>query len=125
MFKINKEDLSLHLTRGDDVVFSVQAMQGDKPYTFANGDVVTFKVSEAKYAGAVVLEETFTAIPGSDFVQLHLEGAKTKFGDVISKPVDYWYEISLTSNGGTQTIIGYDEQGAKVLRLYPELQKKE
>jgi hypothetical protein len=34
--------------------------------------------------------------------------------------VDYWYEVELNPDEDCQTIVGYDEDGAKVLRLFPE-----
>lgn len=36
---------------------------------------------------------------------------------MASKPIEYWYEIELN---GDSTIIGYDNDGAKKLILYPE-----
>ena len=44
----------------------------------------------------------------------------TRIGDVISKPVDYWYEVTLNPYTNPQTFIGYDEDGAKVFKLFPE-----
>jgi len=43
-----------------------------------------------------------------------------KIGDVINKPTDYWYEIEINPETKPQTIIGYDENGEKILKLYPE-----
>jgi hypothetical protein len=43
-----------------------------------------------------------------------------KIGDVISKHKDYWYEVVLNDDTLPQTIIGYDEDGAKLFRLFPE-----
>ena len=53
-------------------------------------------------------------------VEIFLHGAETKFGEVINKPVDYWYEVELNPETKPQTIIGYDEDGAKVFKLFPE-----
>lgn len=47
-------------------------------------------------------------------------GDETKIGEYISKPKEYWYEIELNPETYPQTIIGYDEDGPKVLILYPE-----
>ena len=43
-----------------------------------------------------------------------------KVVDVISKPKDYWYEVVLNDDSYPQTIIGYDADGPKLFRLYPE-----
>jgi hypothetical protein len=53
-------------------------------------------------------------------VTITLTGEDTKLGNPISKPEDYWYEVELNPLTAPQTIIGYDEKGPKVLRLYPE-----
>ena len=122
MFKINKEDMSLSLTRGDSVTFDVQATQNDSetPYVFQEGDYILFKVGEAKGEVAII-EKKVAADAGATSVQVSLAEAETKFGNPVSKPVEYWYEISLVSQGTTQTLVGYDEDGPKILRLFPEV----
>ena len=130
MFTLN-DDLSIYATRGDIVAFSVSAMDdatGDL-YLFKPGDVVTIKIYGKKNAGDVVLSREFPVFapsdPTEDFqgyetVDIYLDGEDMKIGDIISKPTDYWYEIVLNDKTGPQTIIGYDEDGAKIFRLYPE-----
>ena len=44
-------------------------------------------------------------------------GSEMKIGELTNKPIEYWYEIELNDE---ETIIGYDEDGAKKLILYPE-----
>jgi hypothetical protein len=53
-------------------------------------------------------------------VEIFLGEEDTKIGEVISKPKDYWYEVELNPFDHPQTIIGYDEDGAKVFKLFPE-----
>lgn len=119
MFIIN-EDLSIYLTRGDAAVFSVGANIGGEAYTFKVGDVIRFKVFEKKNCEEVVLKKDTTVVAEANLVEIALDSDETKFGDVISKPTDFWYEVELNPEGYAQTIIGYDENGAKVLKLYPE-----
>lgn len=119
MFIIN-EDLSIYLTRGDAAVFSVGANIGGEAYTFKVGDVIRFKVFEKKNCEEVVLKKDTTVVAETNLVEIALDSDETKFGDVISKPTDFWYEVELNPEGYAQTIIGYDENGAKVLKLYPE-----
>lgn len=119
MFVIN-EDLSIYLTRGDSAVFSVGATIGGTEYTFKEGDVVRFKVFGKKNCDDVVLKKDITVSEATSRVQIALDSDETKIGDVISKPTDYWYEVELNPDTYAQTIIGYDENGAKVLTLYPE-----
>lgn len=119
MFVIN-EDLSINITRGDAVAFSVGALIGEEEYTFKEDDVVRFKVFEKKNCEEVVLKKDITVSGETTRVQIALDSDETKMGGVISKPTEYWYEVELNPDTYPQTIIGYDENGAKVFKLYPE-----
>lgn len=124
MYKIN-EDLSIYVTRGDIVLMNVTAEFNDKPYTFQPGELVRIKVYKKKKASEVVLEKDFPITAYTQKVQIYLSGDDTKIGEVISKPVTYWYEVELNPLNEPQTIIGYDEDGAKVFMLFPEGADKE
>lgn len=119
MFTIN-DDLSIYITRGDAAVFSVTANMGDVPYTFKSGDIVRFKVFTKKDCTDVVLMKDVEAAEGAEAVEIFLKRDDTKIGEIISKPTDYWYEVELNPDTKPQTIIGYDENGAKIFKLYPE-----
>ena len=119
MFVIN-DDLSIYITRGDAAVFSVGAKVGEAEYTFREGDVVRFKVFAKKDCEEVVLMKDVKVTEETNLVEIALEREDTRIGDVISKPTDYWYEVELNPDTYAQTIIGYDEDGAKVFKLYPE-----
>ena len=119
MFVIN-EDLSIDITRGDAVAFSVGAKTGEESYKFQPGDVVRFTVFGKKDCSNVVLQKDITVTEETESVGILLSGEDTKIGEVVSKPTDYWYEVELNPDTYPQTIIGYDQNGAKVFRLYPE-----
>lgn len=119
MFTIN-DDLSIYATRGDTVFFTVMAEENGTPYFFEAGDVLRMKVFQKKNANNVVLEKLFPVTSRTDRFVILLTEEDTKIGDVISKATDYWYEIELNPFTNPQTIIGYDEDGAKVFRLFPE-----
>ena len=119
MFTLN-DDLSIYATRGDIVFFSVSAEQDGKPYKFQAGDVVRIKIFGKKDAETVLLQKDFPVLDVTEKVEIFLSEADTKIGEVISKPKDYWYEVELNPGDDPQTIIGYDEDGAKVFRLFPE-----
>lgn len=119
MFAIN-DDMTINITRGDAALFSVGANVGGAAYTFKAGDVVRFKVFAKKDCEAVFLQKDFGVTEDTGAVEIALNGADTAFGEVISKPTDYWYEVELNPETHPQTIIGYDENGAKVFKLYPE-----
>lgn len=119
MFTLN-DDLSIYATRGDIVFFSVSADNNGEPYKFQAGDVVRIKVYGKKDAENVVLQKDFPVTEVTENVQIYLTEQDTKIGEVISKPTDYWYEVELNPYDNPQTIIGYDEDGAKVFKLFPE-----
>lgn len=119
MFQLN-EDLSIYATRGDIVFFSVSAESNGLSYRFQPGDVVRIKIYGKKDATLVALEKDFPVTESTNAVEIFLGKEDTKIGEVISKPKDYWYEIELNPNSHPQTIIGYDEDGAKVFKLFPE-----
>ena len=119
MFTLN-EDLSISATRGDIVFFSVSAEDDGKPYVFQPGDVLRIKVYGKKDAEAVELQKDFPVTAATEAVEIFLTEDDTKIGEVISKPKDYWYEVELNPGENPQTIIGYDEDGAKVFKLFPE-----
>ena len=119
MFYIN-DDMSIYITRGDSAAFSVMAENGGAPYVFQPGEVVRFKVTERKNCTNVVLQKDVAVEEETDNVIILLDKVDTKIGEVISKPVDYWYEVERNPHTDPQTIIGYDEDGAKIFKLFPE-----
>ena len=119
MFVIN-EDLSIYVTRGDIAAFSVSLEKNGEPSTFKAGDVVRIKVFGKKDCKTVVLQKDFPVFSESEAVEIFLNENDTKIGEVINKHRDYWYEIELNPESNPQTIIGYDDDGAKVFRLFPE-----
>ena len=119
MFTLN-DDLSIYATRGDIVFFSVSADDDGVPYVFQPGDVVRIKVYGKKNAENVVLQKDFPVIEETESVAIFLTEEDTKIGGVISKAADYWYEVELNPMSNPQTIIGFDEDGAKIFKLFPE-----
>lgn len=120
MFIIN-EDKSIYITRGDVASFSVEATADTgKKYKFMPGDIVRFKVFEKNACENVVLSKDFGIEAETEDVSIYLDKTDTKIGEVISKPEDYWYEVELNPFNAPQTIIGFDDEGAKVFRIFPE-----
>lgn len=119
MFQLN-EDMSIHVTRGDIVFFTVSAEEDGKNYVFNEDDVVRIKVTAKKDSRKIFLQKDFVVTASTENVDIILNGNDTKFGEVISKPKDYWYEVELNPFTNPQTIIGYDDDGAKIFKLFPE-----
>lgn len=122
MFTVN-DDLSIYATRGDTVFFTVSADDHGYPYKFQPGDIVRISIYGKKDAETVVLQKDFPVTEVSETVFIYLEEEDTKIGDSISKHKDYWYEVVLNPDTIPQTLIGYDENGAKIFRLFPEAEE--
>jgi uncharacterized protein YqfB (UPF0267 family) len=119
MLKIN-DDKSIYITRGDAGAFTVTATDNGESHRFQAGDVLRLKVVEKKGCDCVILQKDTIVETETEAVQILLTGEDTKIGELIHKPKDYWYEVELNPETVPQTIIGYDEDGAKVFKLFPE-----
>lgn len=112
MFKI--EENTIHLTRGDKATINLTIQD----YTFKVGDTIEFRVyNKRELDKQAILTKEVTVENEADNIDISLTSEETKLGEIVNKPITYWYEIELNDN---QTIIGYDEDGAKELILYPE-----
>lgn len=119
MFQID-EDLTINVTRGDIAFFSVSAESNGELYKFKKGEVVRIKVFDKKNCSNVHFQKDFAVEEECEKVNIFLSEEDTKFGDIINKAKDYWYEIELNPYTNPQTIIGYDDEGAKIFKLFPE-----
>jgi hypothetical protein len=120
MFVIT-EDKSIYLTRGDSVVIDVSAkISLEENYIFTKTDVVAFRVMQKGKCEEIVLEKEILVEQNTEMVTFELTKEDTKLGEIINKPKDYWYEIELNPETDPKTIIGYDEKGPKIFRIYPE-----
>ena len=112
MLKVDNLYKTISVNRGDEnQSFSFSIPTSDlESYTFQIGDIVKFGVYEANKLdeNAVLLKE-YTIDEAKTKVTLNFGKNDFVIGDLINKPVTYWYEIQLNGN----TIIGYDEDGAK------------
>lgn len=112
MFKI--EENKIHLTRGDCCTISLNV----EDYSFKVGDIVTFCLYNKRALNKQpVSKKSITLEQDTDNVDIELTSLDTKIGEMKNTPVEYWHEIELNDK---QTLIGYDEDGAKILILYPE-----
>ena len=114
------EDMTICATRGDAVYFPVEKKVGDTKYKFQPGDIVRFKICEKKNYSRVVLMKDFLVEAEATSVNIFLDKFETKFGEIINKPVDYWYEVELNPDTFPDTFIGYSENGPMVFKLLPE-----
>lgn len=117
MLKIN--GTSILLTRGDECTITLKVTPIEiEGYIFKQGDIVTFSVYNRKgLENKPVLLKEITVENDTNIVDISLTSQETKIGEIVNKPIDYWYEIQLNYS---QTILGYDDKGPKLFTLYPE-----
>lgn len=119
MFVVN-DDRSIYLTRGDTVFFRVTAKDHGTPYTFKPGDIVRMSVTAKKDVSTVYLQKDFPVYKATKSVFIYLEEKDTKIGKKANKHEDFWYEIVLNPDTRPQTVIGYDDDGPKIFRVFPD-----
>ena len=122
MFRIDPNTSRINMTRGDIGTIELTIKKDDgTSYVFQDSDVVRFSVYEIKdFNGEPVLLKNVAPEKDSTSVDIELLQDDTTIGGLINKPVTYWYEIQLNPDTAPQTIIGYDQYGAKEFILYPE-----
>lgn len=121
MFEIDDETKLIKLTRGDVAGINLSV----EDYTFQVGDKIRLNIYNARRMNVdPVFTKEFEVEEAGETFNMQLTSNDTKFGQMKSKPIDYWYEIQLNDD---QTIIGYDDninkdskKGEKIFRLYPE-----
>lgn len=119
MLKVDNLYKTISVNRGDEnQSFSFSIPTSDlESYTFQIGDIVKFGVYETNKLNenAILLKE-YNVVVETKKIEISFDKEDLTIGELINKPITYWYEIQLNGN----TIIGYDEDGAKEFILYPE-----
>ena len=136
MIAIGEDNQTIYLTRGDETdnlhrlsfyypVYNFEIGQEER-YQFQPDDKISFIVFKKKgYTKEEVLRvektlkemgyETPTEIP-----EIQLTAEDTKVFDLSNKPQIFWYDLVLND---TTTMLGYDDEGAKQLIVYPEAEE--
>lgn len=117
MLKIEGKTISIN--RGDEgQSFDLKVPINDTEYyTFKTTDIIKFGVYKRNgFNKQPIILKTIIPEEETQTLTITLTQEETRIGDLINNPVVYWYEIQLNDN----TIIGYDESGAKEFILYPE-----
>ena len=100
--------------------FPVEKKQGNAKYLFQPGDVVRFKICEKKNYSKVFLLKDFEVEEETTSVIIFLDKWEMKFGEMINKPTDYYYEVELNPDTYPDTFIGHNENGPAIFKLFPE-----
>ena len=113
----NLKPNQLVVNRGDMLSFGFSKKDGS---LFKAGDILRMRVMEKNNVENVVIQKDFKVETDTQIVPIVLLSDDTKIGELINRPVDYWYEIELYPDTEyTQTLIGYKEEPA-LFTLRPE-----
>lgn len=119
MIKVDNKTKTISINRGDDNIgfnFSIP-IDDTTNYTFQVEDIIKFGVyNKNGLNDKAVILKTITNDEEKEVISIELTKEDTTIGDIENKPITYWYEIQLNDD----TIIGYDEKGAKQFIVYPE-----
>ena len=134
MIAIGEDGKTIHLTRGDATgksynrlafnfpIFNFETEQ-EELYEFQLTDKISFICFEKKgYTKEEVLRKEYTLeeigyTEPTTTVEIPLTAEDTKKFPLTNKGQTFWYDIVLND---TTTILGYDDEGAKIIRVYPE-----
>ena len=113
------EGTTIKLNRGDSLSLNLSiTLEDNSNYTFKVGDTIVFSVyNKGKMNEDAVLLKEINVLEQSESLSISLTNEETKIGELMNKPLEYWYEVELNNQ---YTVIGYDDTGAKLLILYPE-----
>ena len=131
------EGNTIHITRGDATgithnriafkypVYNFETQQ-EEDYTFQLTDKISFICFEKKgYTKEEILRKEYTLADigytePTTTVELPLTAAETKKFPLTNKAQTFWYDLVLND---TDTMLGFDDEGAKKIIVYPEGQE--
>ena len=136
MIAIGEDKTTIYLTRGDVTdnfhklaffypIYNFETKK-EENYTFKLTDKIAFVVKEKKgYTKTEVLriEKTLAEmgyVEPTQYPEIQLTEEDTKAFDLVDKRKEYWYDIVLND---TTTVLGYDNDGAKKLIVFPEAEE--
>lgn len=115
---------NIETNRGDMLVLNITSVDEitKQPYIFKVNDVIRFKIMTKKQCDEVVLQKDVKVTEECESVPMLISSEEMKIGEIINKPVDYWYEVELNPDTPfTVTILGYTKKtGPRILSLTPE-----
>lgn len=137
MLKIDEDQRTLYLTRGDKTSEKYNRLvvycpyedveTGDEEeYLFQLDDKISFVVFNKKgYTKEEILRKEYTLrdlgyTEPTTHPEIVLDDEDTKKFPLTNKKATYWYDIVLNDS---TTIIGYDEDGASKLIVFPEAEE--
>lgn len=114
---IKTEGTTIKIFRGDEgTLYISKKDKNGNIEKFKKDDKVVLSVKENFGEHEVKLRKEVVVQEESEKVGFTFYPEDTKFIDLISEPIDFEYDIDL--NDGN-TILGHDDSGAKIFRIYP------
>lgn len=119
MFKIDNNDkTTIKCTRGDKGSITIRKKTKEGTIEqFYKDDVVIFSIKNNFGENAPILRKKIVVTENCDSVTFSFDKNDTSIGELISKPTKYQYDVAINED---MTILGYDEEGAKIFMLFPE-----
>ena len=127
MFIIDEDGTTLKVTRGQSgtITFGALTPEGE-PYTFQVGDILRLNVTKVNKENSIVMSVDTIIEAETTEATISITSFDSKIGTVINKPTDYWYDIELNPDSAiAQMLLGYDDDGPKIFKLYPESIKED
>ena len=111
------ENKTIKINRGNSLAIDLSIKNGENDYVYQEGDKVRLSIYNKKALNeAPIVSKEVTCTAGTTEQQITLTSEEMKIGTMENKALTFWYEITLND----ETVLGYDEDGAKTLILYPE-----
>lgn len=86
-------------------------------YEFVIGDEIKLNIYERNGYDKEPLKSKLVVVETEETsVDIPLTEEDTTFGTIPNKPITYWYDVTLNNN---QTVVCYNEDGAKEFIMYP------
>lgn len=120
MFKI--ENGNMLLNRGDSATIRIENTSSN----FLPGDCIKFSIMEKNNCNSVIFQKRYDVIEQSETepnvfeITLAPEDSKKFCPSFKTGTKTFWYEIELESGDFINTLVGYDDQGAKEFIVFPE-----
>ena len=127
MFIIDEDNTTIKMTRGQSgfITFSALTPEGDL-YTFKRDDIIRLNITKEGRENMIVMSIDTRIEDDTNEASIFIASSNSTIGPVINKPVNYWYDIELNPDTSlAQMLLGYDDNGPKIFRLYPESVKEE
>ena len=126
MFIIDEDSTTIKMTRGQSGFITFEALTPEgELYTFQKNDIIRFNITKEGRENMIVMSIDTIIEEDTNEASIFITSADSKIGPVINKPVNYWYDIELNPDSSlAQMLLGYDDNGPKIFRLYPESVKE-